>query len=523
MRIADYIQDQFRRRVESHNCLVVYDPTQWYRGLANGLAGEQVTVVDATDSIILARERAMDAWVGLAKAAKQPQYLVVYVPAKPPQSEEEKCLDPFQIFALGGAAFPEGDGDTYLSLCRRAKPDHAAKIEALFKAGDPDFTTIDNVGGGHDWPKLRSLLGADSAVELTVALLSPNDAQKAVLTADDTWVDEFITFANSILGCKITTRKRKWEELSDDLWRFVLFSEFAFDLQGDLPSGLDWVPRADASYKDIVFAICRELRDPVQLQPTYIEMADKVAKRMKLESAVKNIENLGQLDTFAFEERSFLNSFVKAALAGKLGAANAMVLSGKNSVWVRNTPRQSFWTIAERALALVTKTDDMRDEFSSIGKGLDSIVDFYVARGYLLDTLHREFEQAVGDAFGDLECMEPLVEHARESYRKFVEQAQDRFISAVQDCGWPLSGRVRNTQVFDKFVAPALKERKRLAFFMVDALRYELGVVIDAKLKEDACTLGEVCSQLPTVTPVGMLHCCQRLTPTSALLAKATN
>jgi hypothetical protein len=505
MKITDYIQDQFRQRVESHTCLVIYDPAKRYRELATGLAGEKVTVVDATDSIILGRERAMEAWVGLSKTAKQPQHLVVYVPAKTPESEDEKCRDPFQVFALGGAAFPDGDGDSYLSLCRRAKPDHAAKIEALFKGGEPDFPTMDNVGGGHDWPKLRSLLGVDSSVELAAAVLAPNDVQKAALAADDSWVDECIGFAHSTLGCKITTKKRKWDALRDELWRFVLFSEFAFDLPGGLPANLSGVPRADVNHQDIVFAICRELRDSVLLQSTYMEMADKVATEMKLETEVKEVEDLGQLDTFAFEERSFLNSFVKAALAGKLGAANAMALSRKNSVWVRNTPRQSFWTIAERALALVTKADDMRDEFSAVSKALGAIVDFYVARGHLLDTLHREFEQAVGDAYGDLDCLEPLVEHARESYRKFAEQVQERFVSAVQSDGWPLSGRTRNTEVFDKFVAPALKERKRrVAFFMVDALRYELAVVLESKLKDDACTLGEVCAQLPTVTPVGM-------------------
>src|SRR5258708_6255075 len=133
----------------------------------------------------------MDAWVGLSKAIKQPQCLVVYVPAKTPESEDERRRDPFQIFALGGAAFPDGDGDSYLSLCRRAKPEHTARIEALFKAGEPNFATIDNVGGGHDWPKLRSLFHVDSAAELAAAILAPNDVQKAALTADTSWLDEW--------------------------------------------------------------------------------------------------------------------------------------------------------------------------------------------------------------------------------------------------------------------------------------------------------------------------------------------
>ena len=54
------------------------------------------------------------------------------------ESDEEKCRDPFEIFGMGGAIFPDGDGDSYLSLCR-AKPDSAADIETLFKNGEPGF------------------------------------------------------------------------------------------------------------------------------------------------------------------------------------------------------------------------------------------------------------------------------------------------------------------------------------------------------------------------------------------------
>ena len=68
-----------------------------------------------------------------------------------------------------------------------------------------------------------------------------------------------------------------------------------------------------------------------------------------------------------------------------------------------------------------------------------------------------------------------------------------------------MSGRTRNTEVFDKFVAPALKERKRrVAFFMVDALRYELVWCWNQKFKDDACKSSVKFAQLPTVTPVGM-------------------
>jgi hypothetical protein len=132
----------------------------------------------------------------------------------------------------------------------------------------------------------------------------------------------------------------------------------------------------------------------VQLQASYLDIADKVAEEMKLESKVREIEDLGPLDTFSFEERSFLNFFVKSALEGKLSLANAIAAGRKGSVWVRNTDRQSLWTIGERAVALVMKAEDLATEFSTVSHSWVQSSIFCVARGYWLDTLHREFERS---------------------------------------------------------------------------------------------------------------------------------
>ena len=61
------------------------------------------------------------------------------------------------------------------------------QIEALFQAGVPDFDTVDNVGAGKGWPRLRTLLGVGSAAEILVAFLSPTAAQGLALDEDASW------------------------------------------------------------------------------------------------------------------------------------------------------------------------------------------------------------------------------------------------------------------------------------------------------------------------------------------------
>jgi hypothetical protein len=64
---------------------------------------------------------------------------------------------------------------------------------------------------------------------------------------------------------------------------------------------------------------------------------------------------------------------------------------------------------------------------------------------------------------------------------------------------------MRHTEVFDRMVAPPLEQRERVAFFLGDALRFEMG----RDLGEALGDLGEVettavASVLPTTTPCGM-------------------
>jgi hypothetical protein len=508
MKIQEFIRDQFKRRLDAGGCLVIYDGEGRYRECASDLASDACAFIDAGESIITAREQALTEWLKMARPgkSKQQRQLVVYVPAPKPESDEDKCRDPFQIFALGGAAFPEGDGDSYQALCRRAKPDFAAQIEALFQAGVPDFDTVDNVGAGKGWPRLRTLLGVESAAEILVAFLSPTAAQGAALEEDASWQTEFRGFCADVLGYTPKTKSQKWATLSNELWRFVLFSEFAFDLPGELPVSLRDVLRAAKPFSTLVLAVCKNLRDSERHHACYMEQAERVAGELKLETAMQGIEDLGVLDTFAFEERCFLRVFVKSALTGELGKAQKLSAERRASIWVRHTDRQLAWTVAERALGLMTKADDLTTELQSEGKSVAASFDFYAKRGFLLDTLQRSCEQSVADCDGSMDDLDDLIEAARQKYRSFTEALQAKFISAVVSEGWPASGRVRNTEVFDRWVAPALKERgKRIAFFLIDALRYELGIELERLLaKEGACELTPVCAQLPTITSVGM-------------------
>ncbi|MCX7669338.1 MAG: PglZ domain-containing protein, partial [Anaerolineae bacterium] len=216
MSIAAFIQGEMQKRLERAGCLVVYDAERRYHALCLALASATVRVVDASDSGIVSREAATLALCELGNPRSALKGLLIYVPAVRPQTDEQRQADPFSVYAACGAVFPQDDGDEYLSLCLRAKPDHATEIRRLFAnhPQGPTFAAIDAIGGGLRWPQLRAALRVESASELLTALLAPTASQAEALKAQDGWMPEAREFLRATLGLEVKTRGQTWSALA---------------------------------------------------------------------------------------------------------------------------------------------------------------------------------------------------------------------------------------------------------------------------------------------------------------------
>ena len=175
MSLADHIKNKvFEPRLRENQALVVYDAAGRYRDLAVGLASESVTIIDASHSIIEAREAAMEALVQRGQHPEKAPSLLVYIPAAAPADEDAQCADFFSAIAAAGDVFPTGDGDSYLNLCLSANPDYSTEIRKLFASGEPSFEAVDAVGvGGGKFPRLKTELGCESNAEILMTLMVP--------------------------------------------------------------------------------------------------------------------------------------------------------------------------------------------------------------------------------------------------------------------------------------------------------------------------------------------------------------
>ena len=509
MSIAEFIRNKvLLPRLQKSGSLMVYDPAGHYKDICNGLADEKVQVVDASNGSIASRVAAMQGMRDVID--KQLTGILVYIPKHVPLSDEEKQVDPFSPVAAAGASFPDGDGDSYESLCIKAKPDHTTEIRGVFaKDVSPSFAVIDAIGGGLGWPNLRSLLNVESARDILFALLAPSDIQLSALKGNESWISETQDLLRNSIGLSLKTRGKSWPSIADELWRFLLFSEFVFDLPlGELPAVVADVPRAESLTKTLIEDLCDRLRNDRRTQSAYIDRAEEIERDLNLQALFGEWVDLGDRDTFPFEERTFLARAIEATLRDDIDRVRHILERHEQSVWTGKGESRAQWDLIRSAVELMQTCDDMERQLTENARNIDSLLSFYTRSLREADRLHREFEQAVGDYdWQDAQgVMTPVKNQVRKQYGKLVEKVQLIFTRHVEQSGWPQVGHLSNADVFDRIVAPKLqKNGHKVAYFMIDALRYELGVALERQLTEDGeVELQAALAQLPSITPVGM-------------------
>lgn len=508
MQIKEFIRENvLHQRLKQRGCLVVYDPERRYRELCLELGDDKIQIIDASESSLESRFSALGALRQMGRPNSLIQGMLVYVPAPKPITDEQKQADPFAVYASCGAVFPSNDGDEYLSLCLRAKPDHATEIRRLFsETQSPSFAVIDAIGGGQNWPVLRTTLNAESARDILIALLTATDQHAKALKSQEGWLQEARALLSSALGMEVKTRAKGLNALADELWRFLLFSEFVFDLPEALPTALTSAPRAPKEAQPIVNDTCDRLRNDLRYRAAYLQRAESIEQELNLPEICRNIEDLGEKDTFPFEERTFLRRAIDGLLQDDTDRTRLMLGRNEHSVWRGKGESQEQWALVRAALELTLACADYDRMLPDHSRTQGDLLDFYSGHLREADRLQREFEQAVSESSDPLGMMGEVVERTRSGYRSLVQKVQTLFVKHLETAGWPPAGRLANSEVYDRFVGERLKDRgRRIAFLMVDALRYELGVALEKLIAEDGIVeLHTAYAQLPTITPVGM-------------------
>ena len=142
-------------------------------------------------------------------------------------------------------------------------------------------------------------------------------------------------------------------------------------------------------------------------------------------------------------------------------------------------------------------------QLAKMGSDPAAWVGAYASQGgwYRADSAQRNLEALLVRIDEEPET-EPALQRVRQAYEDVLQKLAVGFTEVLKGAGWSVPNTLHQTRIY-----PELVERagSRVAYFLVDALRFEMGVELKNLLTgSEDLVLRPAIAALPSITPVGM-------------------
>jgi hypothetical protein len=284
--------------------------------------------------------------------------------------------------------------------------------------------------------------------------------------------------------------------------RYVLANEFRSDLNSAPPSALDGVPIPNT--KDAEVAV-RELAQKLRANfpESYSKMADRVEAELGLRDAKVPAHTLGSVDTFRFEERILLAHCGDLIAAKQFDEATAIISGREHSFWLdRNVARKAQWEACRRMAELGHLCVTVGLGLSKANGDVNAWIGAYTSKDgwFLLDQAQRRLEAWVANL--DDDPQERPLGVVRGAYEDTWRAMAEGFTKAMVRANWATSTALHQTHIYSEIV---MEQPKPVAYFLVDAMRFEMGVELAERLpKATEVAVRPAIGALPSITPIGM-------------------
>ncbi|RWC69663.1 MAG: PglZ domain-containing protein, partial [Mesorhizobium sp.] len=284
--------------------------------------------------------------------------------------------------------------------------------------------------------------------------------------------------------------------------RYILASEFRIDLRSDPPSVLNAIPAPKAKDEETaVRELAHQLR--TSFSDAYPAIADRVEAELGLRDVAVPAGTLGSIDTFRFEERVLLAQCGDLVAAKKFDEALDIISGREHSFWLdRDVGRKAQWEACRRMAELGSLGVAVRAAVGKAGGDANVWIDAYAAKEgwFRLDQAQRRLEAWVANL--DDEPEERPLGVVRGVYEDGCRAMADGFTKALVAAKWTVSASLHQTRIYSEVVS---EQPKPVAYFLVDAMRFEMGVELSERLPKsvEVSVRPAVCA-LPSITPIGM-------------------
>ncbi len=550
--ITAYLVQLIAKQVEDQGLVVWYDPERAYGAVAEELTLPNTTVARYAGSFLQLR-KVIDPLLNDV----QPPRLVVYVPV-----EREKTHSALiELDSAGVVMQPRQQPpacNTRLSVVARnaLKPilgeDQIAEIERQVEAGKlslADLNALADKGKDISTGVLTLIFGTANPQDVALAFLHDNRhdkdigkkaAQKELRHLLQTSFDLELPAAEALSNWRVK------------LGRHVLLTDLLAVLKQQAPPALSSVPVAHSiGGIDACVRLARTWRNDRERRDHYLTVANRIEQELSLAthqwwSAIGSdaddkpatirepgfdasiADSVGRCETFLAIEQDLLRAVEGEMCARPRRSLLDWAVARQSGFWADALPSiQARWALICSAAEVLLHAERVEQALKTLDKPPSSpdpkpITEhkeqpfINLTKAYaegdepwcLLDTHHRNlesrkyhFEFAAGP---DHQALEKLITRAEQRYTEVGSTLARHFITHFRQVRHPITGLLRQRDIFEKQVKPHLGQGK-VAYLWVDALRFEMARELCRLLKDDfQLDIQPAIGAIPTITEIGM-------------------
>jgi hypothetical protein len=508
--ITEAIEKLVSEYVRDLGLVLWFDPDRHYKGVARGLNAGQERVLTFDGSFYKLRLEAEPFLRGF-DAPK----LLVYLPIAWEDAKEPLA----EMLALGVDLRPgvSGSRNTRLAVvARKALKGRVAEarladLDRQIEQGGLTLAELEELvteGGAYSLPTVLAVHFGTALIEEAALDFLARPERDTELVARNGLAD-WAQALGALYGLSVEAGASP-VALRKLLARQALTFEMMEALGAEVPEALQRVVlTAHSMVASRLAQLAKEWRNRRDLAASYPAASGQVATSLHLDSIDFSDAALEHTETFLSLEQRLLRRVAAKVIADR-GVAQ-IAETRQRGFWAeQDTELQAEWALVSQAGQLLARAAEIEKVLKARAFSWAEIIERYTgeANWAELDTLHRRLERRASSLEFALATpaaeVEQLVHAVRRRHQEVSGALAEQFVRAWRGEGFAVHGHVRQTEIFEHYVAPEIANL-RTAYVLVDALRWELARELPEVLGGDFETrMDLVIGTSPSITDVGM-------------------
>lgn len=526
--VGEHLKSLILRQVRDYGLVVWFDPEGYYREFVDELSLPETAVEVFGESFFELRHR-VEPYLSAEKDA--PPRLVVYVPMSLKDTRDAlvELTAPGVVMEPGGNSINRNTRPVVVArqaLQRKLGAAWNQDLEKRIEAGQLSLADLERLGerqssilslifGTAHPPEVALKFLGDSSLDGQIASREATGDLAALLSGEFGDGSSDLT-ANGDTTC---------EALREAFARHLLLTDFVVSIPEPAPSRFASAKIATGDEANACATLVHQWRNRGDLRKSYADHASRVESGLNLSNLTDelSLRQLRGCRTFAGVETA-----LQTAVEGRILESSAPAAEGVGEIlddrldgfWARWPERYPDvlprWLLIKAASELLASASAVEAGVrQSSGGGPGELLERYagdLSAGDAwcgLDAHHRNLERRNLDYFRpvheDRSTLENVVALARRRYREAGETLSEAFLGALKDANFDVSAIPRQSETYASRVAPALKSGGKVAYLLVDSLRYEMARDLARQMEGDyEIELSAALATVPTITEIGM-------------------